>query len=184
MIVKTTCDLIEQENMKKVNELTNSPPADDAPAARGVGGSPDMMDLLGSMVRCRHHEMPSYPRPPHIYFFSVGRLHSYTCCFLFRVIRAFCLGLYPSGSLTAEPDGAYVGLLVDMKHDEVSMLPSVRFIQHKYMRTSACVSILPMQSDTPGADENLRGIACRIPRLRTSGVPMDEQVNECAKFDQ
>lgn len=42
-------DLYVQENMKKVNELTNSPPADDAPGARGAG-APDMMDILGSMV--------------------------------------------------------------------------------------------------------------------------------------
>lgn len=38
-----------QENMKKVNELTNSPPADDAPSARGGAGT-DMMGLLSSMV--------------------------------------------------------------------------------------------------------------------------------------
>jgi len=38
-----------QENMKKVNELTNSPPPDDAPAARAGAGT-DMMGLLSSMV--------------------------------------------------------------------------------------------------------------------------------------
>lgn len=38
-----------QENMKKVNELTNSPPPDDAAAARG-GANTDMMELLSSMV--------------------------------------------------------------------------------------------------------------------------------------
>lgn len=40
--------------MKKVNELTNSPPPDDAPAARGAGGA-DMMGLLSSMVRAVTH---------------------------------------------------------------------------------------------------------------------------------
>ncbi|CAB1096594.1 unnamed protein product [Ectocarpus sp. CCAP 1310/34] len=38
----------DEENMKKVNELTNSPPADDAPSARGGAGT-DMMGLLSSM---------------------------------------------------------------------------------------------------------------------------------------
>lgn len=34
-----------------MNELTNSPPADDAPASRGAGGAgTDMMSLLSSMV--------------------------------------------------------------------------------------------------------------------------------------
>ena len=34
-----------------MNELTNSPPADDAPASRGAGAaSTDMMGLLSSMV--------------------------------------------------------------------------------------------------------------------------------------
>ena len=37
--------------MKKVNELTNSPPSDDAPAAINRGSSnSDMMELLSSMV--------------------------------------------------------------------------------------------------------------------------------------
>eukprot|EP00903_Cladosiphon_okamuranus_P022669 g20862.t2 len=40
----------DEENMKKVNELTNSPPADDAPASGGAGGAgTDMMGLLSSM---------------------------------------------------------------------------------------------------------------------------------------
>ncbi|CAN0103318.1 unnamed protein product, partial [Scytosiphon promiscuus] len=38
----------DEENMKKVNELTNSPPPDDAPSARG-GANTDMMELLSSM---------------------------------------------------------------------------------------------------------------------------------------
>eukprot|EP00904_Undaria_pinnatifida_P012348 jgi/Undpi1/8243/HiC_scaffold_25.g10713.m1 len=38
----------DEENMKKVNELTNSPPSDDAPTARGSSNS-DMMELLSSM---------------------------------------------------------------------------------------------------------------------------------------
>ncbi|CAM9947805.1 unnamed protein product [Pylaiella littoralis] len=38
----------DEENMKKVNELTNSPPPDDASAGRGAAGT-DMMGLLSSM---------------------------------------------------------------------------------------------------------------------------------------
>eukprot|EP00752_Nemacystus_decipiens_P008109 g7249.t1 len=40
----------DEENMKKVNELTNSPPPDDAPASRSAGAAgTDMMGLLSSM---------------------------------------------------------------------------------------------------------------------------------------
>ena len=38
--------------MKRVNELTNSPPPDPAPGSRGVSSfSPEVMSLLGNMVR-------------------------------------------------------------------------------------------------------------------------------------
>lgn len=41
-----------QENMKKVNELTNSPPPDAPTTSRGGPSlGPEVMDLLGSMVR-------------------------------------------------------------------------------------------------------------------------------------
>lgn len=42
--------------MKKVNDLTNSPPPDNAAGGGiglgGSGGSSDMMDMIRSMVRC------------------------------------------------------------------------------------------------------------------------------------
>ncbi|CAM9920523.1 unnamed protein product [Ascophyllum nodosum] len=40
----------DEENMKRVNELTNSPPPDPAPGSRGVSSfSPEVMSLLGNM---------------------------------------------------------------------------------------------------------------------------------------
>lgn len=61
-----------QENMKKVNELTNSPPADDAPASRGAAGT-DMMGLLSSMVSADQHRTVLIARATYVLQLTVAQ---------------------------------------------------------------------------------------------------------------